>query len=711
MLPSKQNFAPRHQQLIEKCYPRLPKNSTADAAPNSSELAYLLYYASTRQHKLPKVGAFLEKKTMSDVSHWQSARVHVTLQILTAMLEHAEIRRQQSFAILAPTVLRIIREVILHTNDIALMEATTSLWDVFTRYQDCLALAADAEYRALFDEVVSLYGTLAENNSKKMGKATQVVAQHDAVRIRKVGVMAFTSLFVPANAERGWNNRFDKAFAAVLSNLRSEHRESNISHLNLLRAEVNEEKERTKAANRRQSMAHNRTFSHDEPQPDPRAAEGTAQEADRLQEDEAGLLALECIEAIFQSDHPAQIRSGAIALMKFVDGESRRPSASTSIFQDLPLLFRLVTKWTTVQHRFIVLVIAVEHLYRLPVDGADAGNQSADNSSYLEPHGAVIEMINGVLRADDLNFIGLSVMDVMLRLLDHIIRLATIPTTSQTEQLIERMKDCIALLAVHVYYADQVRDQIAAILIRVKAYPMDNGRSFLNGHRAVLNESTGDTDVSAAVPSTARTKPGSTKSSSFTSDEARRVALEMVARIIEFANSTAKTASTVSNRHRVPIGVWEGTQWLLRDPSEEVRNAYRNALQVWARYESDEADETILDFEAENCIERLVEKARPAASISHSHQSHPQLLMLPYQADKRIGSSRNSSLGTAERKARVTAKDLDDIMSGKKTVPLRVQLDDTPDQAGPLDMQSVLATLKTASARPKREPVMSAPPY
>lgn len=148
-------------------------------------------------------------------------------------------------------VLRIIREVILHTNDIALMEATTSLWDVFTRYQDCLALAADAEYRSLFDEVVSLYGTLAGNSSKKMGKATSVVAQHDAVRIRKVGVTAFKSLFVPANAERSWNNRFDKAFAAVLTNLRSEHRESNVSHLNLLREEVDEEKERAKAANRR----------------------------------------------------------------------------------------------------------------------------------------------------------------------------------------------------------------------------------------------------------------------------------------------------------------------------------------------------------------------------------------------------------------------------------------------------------------------------
>lgn len=35
--------------------------------PNSSELSYLLYYATTRRSKVQKVGAFLEKKTAGDV--------------------------------------------------------------------------------------------------------------------------------------------------------------------------------------------------------------------------------------------------------------------------------------------------------------------------------------------------------------------------------------------------------------------------------------------------------------------------------------------------------------------------------------------------------------------------------------------------------------------------------------------------------------------
>ena len=62
----RQSMRPKHQVLILKCYPKFQKN-VADIKPNSSELSYLLYYASTRRSKVQKVGAFLEKKTASDV--------------------------------------------------------------------------------------------------------------------------------------------------------------------------------------------------------------------------------------------------------------------------------------------------------------------------------------------------------------------------------------------------------------------------------------------------------------------------------------------------------------------------------------------------------------------------------------------------------------------------------------------------------------------
>lgn len=57
---------PKHQVLVLNCYPRHMKNNM-EVKPNSSELSYLLYYASTRRSKLQKVGDFLDKRTASDV--------------------------------------------------------------------------------------------------------------------------------------------------------------------------------------------------------------------------------------------------------------------------------------------------------------------------------------------------------------------------------------------------------------------------------------------------------------------------------------------------------------------------------------------------------------------------------------------------------------------------------------------------------------------
>src|SRR5271156_842240 len=62
----RQKCRPKHQVLVLKCYPKTTKGAV-DVKPNSSELSYLLYYATPRRSKVQKVGAFLEKKTASDV--------------------------------------------------------------------------------------------------------------------------------------------------------------------------------------------------------------------------------------------------------------------------------------------------------------------------------------------------------------------------------------------------------------------------------------------------------------------------------------------------------------------------------------------------------------------------------------------------------------------------------------------------------------------
>lgn len=78
-----QKCRPKHQVLILKCYPRTSKGAV-DVKPNSSELSYLLFYATSRKTKIQKVGSFLEKKTASDV--WRQ-RIGYALLVPSALLD------------------------------------------------------------------------------------------------------------------------------------------------------------------------------------------------------------------------------------------------------------------------------------------------------------------------------------------------------------------------------------------------------------------------------------------------------------------------------------------------------------------------------------------------------------------------------------------------------------------------------------------------
>lgn len=54
----------KHATLINNCYPE----KEGEKGPRSSELSYLVFYASSRPVKLTKVGLFLEKKVERDIA-------------------------------------------------------------------------------------------------------------------------------------------------------------------------------------------------------------------------------------------------------------------------------------------------------------------------------------------------------------------------------------------------------------------------------------------------------------------------------------------------------------------------------------------------------------------------------------------------------------------------------------------------------------------
>lgn len=627
----RQRMRPKHQLLILKCYPRLPKNSAADVKPNGSELSYLLYYASTRRSKLQKVGSFLEKKTASDVSRSQSARVLVTLQILTALLENKVVGAGSGFALIAPYVLKIIREILQNTNDISLIEASLATWDVFCAHQDQATLKADSEYRDLYEDVVKSYAAFGyKGRGKKLGRSTQFVAVHDAIRLREAGLGAIKSVVVSDALASESGRQLDVVVPAILSNVRGED-EGYLLHLVKL-SRKNEEDEKDKALARRMSIATVRTFTgltDASGDADPRQAEGTVQDADELAEEETAVLALDCLRAVFANENRPQVRSATSAVLRYIadiyyrpqtrESKKQRPVPATDFAANswATKLFEICTGWTPVQDRFILMVTAVETLVRLPLRESD-----------MIQHLLYTQLIDHILRSD-LNLIGLSVMDVLLSLIQQILRVLQLngpraagrssvvqlfssqeelrhPTSSSSSQppldsmpseerlrLIARLKNCISDLGTHVYYTDQLSDMISAILLRLKPNPTPTGQQNPAVTAAAIEEPIAAVaEVASNVSIPARERSASTSSGFFSFDTARQIALEAVRDVLLVSNSarSLSTGGVAESRNKVPISIWEGTQWLLRDPAPSVRRTYVDALTTWLRLETKKAD-------------------------------------------------------------------------------------------------------------------------
>ena len=585
----RQKCRPKHQVLILKCYPKLPKNpvgNASEAKPNGSELSYLVYYASSRRAKLTKVGSFLEKRTASDVYKGRIGAVHVTLGILTAFLNSSSISSVDTFPLLAPHVLTILQEVLGHTTDTGLIEACLPVWDAFCRDQDHSTLAADVEYRHQFADVVKRWTIFADKTNKEAGGSS------DALKLRKAGLEALRSIAKAQALASEPGRQVNVFLPAVLRNLYSQ----DAAYLTILDERLNEQKHAQQGL--RPSMQTIRSTNTKE-EGDPRAAGGTAQEADRYAEEEAGVLAMQCFKALFDVDNRGQVRMATMSMLDYISRHNSAHAWSVGIV-------KLACEFTPVQDRFVVLFAAVEILTRSPII-EDALQQQV-----------VLAVIVEQILGSNVNLIGLSVMDILLGLVQHILLILQLGTTQtnlngSTEkpkspvmevvktpspirvELLTHLRQCIVNLAKHVYYTDQISDMVSALLLRLKPA---SATSNMSAATANAIEDPNGASYESAASSGLKERPNTDGFFSF--DTAREVALDSVKRILIVANSNDPSANeSTKNQNPVPIGVWEGTQWLLRDSYRPVRVAYVDALCTW------------LDLETRDKDAKIEEKAAP----------------------------------------------------------------------------------------------------
>ncbi|KAF2503021.1 hypothetical protein BU16DRAFT_498998 [Lophium mytilinum] len=604
MHAARQACRPKHQVLVLKCYPKFQKNNT-DVKPNSSELSYLLYYASTRRSKLQKVGDFLDKRATSDVWKGRLGNVQVTLEILKAIIEKCP----RDLPLYAGSVLSILR-TILRSNDITMVEESVPTFETFCAHQDPATLAADQEYIKQYEDTVRLYAEFASKEAVSHAKTP--ISWPVAIRFRKAGLEAIKGIASSESLGSETGRQLAAILPAILLNIYSDNGE----YLDqLVRREGEKgDLEREATLRRRQSISTVLTADADEG--DPVAASGTTEDADKIAEEEVGVVALQAFRNIFKEVNRNQLRLATSVVLNFIASRVK-PHDHFKTHDNRPChngswpttLFAMTCGWASVQDRFVILVGAMDTLVRSPIKEEDIERQ------------LVLATIIDYLLSSQINFIGLSVMDVLIGLISHTLLLLQLgghgsnihphpqqadavgslkekgPTSSGSLtgavvmelvkmpsdyrlQLLATLQKCMASLATHVYYTDQVADMLRAVLSRLKP----SSQSEIPTTAAAIEDPVGAVD---AVANSANLQEKTGYVDSFFSFETARItALAAVKEILIVANSKKPDGSSTSdNRRQVEVGVWEGTQWLIHDPNGQVRKAYADALLTWLNLE------------------------------------------------------------------------------------------------------------------------------
>lgn len=505
-----------------------------------------------------------------------------------------------------------------------MVEETVPTFEAFCEHHDVATLAADQQHTGQYEDIVRTYASYAALKTPVQPKGG--LTAPIAIRWRSAGLRALKSITSSEAVGADGGRQMNIIMPVILQNLHSGDEE----HLRELQRKVEavETKDEKQAHRRRMSIA-TVHIANSNLRPDSGAVTGTADDADSLAEEEVGLQALRSLKQIFMANNRAQIRLATGAMLKFFcTVPQRRPGISKSIRSVhngswATTLMEMCTRWAPVQDRFVMLVTVMETLVRSPI--------AEEN---MEQQLLLVSLVGWLLRSN-INMIGLSVMDVLLGLVQHILLLLqlggkgsnVLPHHQQTDaidlfkgtedlidgpsppskgetngtkaeeslpssnrqELLSRLHRCIGDLATHVYYSDQISDMITAILLRLKPSPMSG---VATAAAAIEDPQAAAKAIQISVH--LQENPDTDKFFSF--GTARVTALKAIKEVLTVANMKGTVSGGAAiGRNPVGVQVWDGTQWLLRDEDRRVRRAYVDALLTWLRLEMSSNDLRVLE--------------------------------------------------------------------------------------------------------------------
>ncbi|KAG0274069.1 plasma membrane localization protein [Linnemannia exigua] len=143
----------KHASLINNCYPSRPD----EKGPKSSELSYLVFYATSKPAKLTKVGNFIERRVVRDHRKKRLSDVHCSLEIIKSLIQSSKAHLN----IFSKNVVSILDALLVDLSELDVVRHCQNVFTVFCSAHDGSTLGVDTDFRTIYDRVVARFASIA----------------------------------------------------------------------------------------------------------------------------------------------------------------------------------------------------------------------------------------------------------------------------------------------------------------------------------------------------------------------------------------------------------------------------------------------------------------------------------------------------------------------------------------------------------------------
>lgn len=418
-------FQHKHQKLILQCY---PAGKATDKKPNSSELSYLLYYASTRRVKLEKVIHFLREKTQHDAARNRTGNLQVTLAIIKELI----VKCSENLNVFAPQAC-IILKICLDTKDIAVCKSVVKTYAELCEKMDGALFGGDKEFVQDFTDLTQQLISFGKEKNISQN-------QYDWQMVSLKAIYAISNCL-------GFTSSSSKKFIAVSIPFLIQvimHNNNISSLMQRLKSSLNVESDGKRLS--RVQLQKSQTQVNNQIEVD--------FDNDSLTLTDVNEEAMNALRAFFNNNAASQISEVTRAVVQHV--------FTTNINLDWGIvLLELCVTWIPIQLRFVSCSTLLATLNRINIEGASKSNYPL--------HLLYAKHLLGLL-STGINMIGLSISDIIQQLLNLQTDLILKPSDlskPEIDVLTNIYSECICNVTTHIYYYDQVPDSIQEILVKV----------------------------------------------------------------------------------------------------------------------------------------------------------------------------------------------------------------------------------------------------